>query len=619
MHIDGSAPPAYRPIGDYALIGNTFTAALVAIDGSIDWCCLPHFDSGAVFCRLLDAQRGGCFRLGPAGPCEARRRYLGDSAVLATEFEDAHGHVRLTDVMPAPPLDGRQPGPWAPDYRMLVRRIEGLRGSLEMELVFAPRVDFARQPTRLVPLPGGCRAVAAEQSLQLSLWPGAQVQVVDGTARARVRVGEGQTLWAVLSHEDGAPAPVPPPDPALLLRQTLGHWADWSAACSYLGTYAAEVRASARVLKLLTFAPTGAIVAAPTTSLPERIGGQRNWDYRFCWLRDAALVLHALVSVGHGFAADRFFQWLVDLWHPDRRLQIMYRLDGGEELPEVELPHLAGYCGSQPVRVGNGAARQVQLDIYGHLLDAAWAYLQERGSAVSEPLARVLAHLADEAARRWRDPDQGLWEMRRAPAHHLSSKLLCWVALDRALKLAQAGLLQGDVACWQRERQALRAAILCRGYNPRVGAFTQVFDGEALDASVLLMPIVGFIPADDARMRSTVERVREHLTQRGLVYRYRSHDGLRGSEGAFAICSFWMVDNLALQGRVAEARALFEHVVSFANDLGLMAEEIEPADGRLLGNFPQGYTHLALIRSALAIGQAEAGGCAGRSGVVAFE
>ncbi len=605
MQVHGFEAGRCRPISDYGLIGNTFTAALVAPDGSIDWCCLPHFDSGAVFCRLLDTAQGGCFRVGPVEPCEAKRGYLDGSAVLVTEFRDDEGRVRLTDCMPAPALSDAQPAPFAPHYTSVLRRIEGLQGAMDIELLFRPTVDFARQPTRWQRTPGGCCAIAAEQALRLAVQPEVALEAHEDGVRARLRVHEGQVLWVVLSHEGGGPHAPPLEDPAALLQATLRHWGDWNAQSRYRGPYEAEVGCSARVLKLLTFAPTGAIVAAPTTSLPERIGGSRNWDYRFCWLRDAALVLHALLSIGYEFAADRFFHWLTTVWKPGQRLQIMYRLDGGEQLPEVDLQHLDGYCGSRPVRVGNVAATQVQLDVYGHLLDAAWVYLHDRGAALTEDLSRVLAFLADEAARRWREPDQGIWEMRRPPAHHVSSKIQCWVALDRALKLAQAGLLHGDAATWQREREALREVIQTCGFNPQLGAYTQAFDDDQLDASLLMMPIVGFLPPDDARMRTTVERIREHLTQRGLVYRYRGNDGVGGGEGTFAICTFWMVDNLAMQGRVAEARSLFEHVVSFSSDLGLMSEEIDPADGRLLGNYPQGYTHLALIRSALAIARAE--------------
>jgi GH15 family glucan-1,4-alpha-glucosidase len=599
--------PAMRqpPIADYALIGNTFTAALVSRDGSIDWCCLPHFDSPAVFCRLLDARIGGYFRLGPAAAGRCERRYLDGSAVLVTRFETADGMAQVTDFMPAPNLLAPDLPPHGHAYFSVLRRVDGLQGRVTLELVFKPTFNFARQPARLAPLPGGCRADAGGESLHLALAPEVPLQVADGEVYGRLDVPAGGTAWVVLSHGRAGLAEQGPDAWAQLLQDTLQQWHAWDALNRYAGPYSAAVALSARVLKLLTFAPAGSIVAAPTTSLPEAPGGGRNWDYRFCWLRDAALMLGALMSVGHEYAADRFFQWLTRLCERDRRIQIMYRLDGGERLPEEVLAHLAGYRGSRPVRIGNGAVAQVQLDIYGHLLDAAHVYLEGRGTHVRPALAGVLTHLANEAARRWRQPDQGIWEMRSAPAHHVSSKLLCWVALDRGLRLAAAGRIQGDTAWWLRERNAVARVLHEEGFNTAVGAYTQVLHGQALDASVLLMPIVGFLPAGDARMRATVLRIRESLMHHGLVWRYRSADGLEGDEGAFAICSFWLVENLALQGRIEDARTLFEHVTSFASDLGLLSEEIALDSGELLGNYPQGYTHLALIRSALAIDRAE--------------
>ncbi|NML17912.1 glycoside hydrolase family 15 protein [Azohydromonas caseinilytica] len=593
------------PIADYALIGNTFTAALVSRDGSIDWCCLPHFDSPAVFCRLLDARIGGCFRLGPAAPSRCERRYLDGSAVLATRFETADGVAQVTDFMPAPDLLAPDLPPHGHAYFSVLRRVEGLQGRVALDLLFKPTFDFVRQAARLAPQPGGCRADAGDESLHLALVPEVRLQVVDGEVRGRLDIPAGAAAWVVLSHGRAGMAGQGPAAWERSLRDTLRQWGAWGALNRYTGPYAEAVALSARVLKLLTFAPGGSIVAAPTTSLPEAPGGVRNWDYRFCWLRDAALMLGALLSVGHEYAADRFFHWLSRLWEPERRIQIMYRLDGGERLPEAVLEHLAGYRGARPVRIGNGAANQVQLDIYGHLLDAAHVYLEGRRAQVRPALARVLTHLANEAARRWRQPDQGIWEMRSAPAHHVSSKLMCWVALDRALRLAAAGRIEGDTAWWRRERDAVARVLHEQGFNAALGAYTQVLGGQALDASVLMMPIVGFLPAGDARMRATVQRISQELMHRGLVWRYRSDDGLDGDEGTFAICSFWLVENLALQGRVQEACALFEHITSFASDLGLLAEEIEPGSGELLGNYPQGYTHLALIRSALAIGRAQ--------------
>jgi GH15 family glucan-1,4-alpha-glucosidase len=594
----------YRPIGDYAIIGNTFTAALVAPDGSIDWCCLPHFDSGAVFCRLLDARKGGSFGLGPVGPFNWRRRYLDGTAVLATEFEAASGRVRLTDCMPSPSLVLATDQDQTAACRTVLRRLEGLEGTVEIELRLHPTIDFARERAFVEPTDDGWRLDTLRESLHLIVRPPLPLRQEGDQVIGRFEVRAGQVFWIVLTHAERGGEAVVAADPAALLDQTMRHWRDWESACDYRGPYEAEVRTSARVLKLLTFAPTGGIVAAATTSLPELIGGSRNWDYRFCWLRDSALVLHSLLSIGHATAADHFFSWLVRTWQGSSRLQILYRLGGGERTPEATLDHLEGYRGSRPVRVGNAAADQVQLDVYGHLLDSASVYLRGRDGQTAPGLQRALAFLADEAARRWREPDQGLWEVRGPPAHHLSSRLLCWVALDRALGLAAAGRLDGDLERWRTEREAIRREIDERGYNARVGAFTQCLGGEGLDASALLLPILGFLPAGDRRMVSTVERIREGLGRDGLIQRYRTDDGLPGREGSFSICSLWMADNLALQGRTDEAGAQLERVLSFANDVGLMSEEIDPANGQLLGNYPQGYTHLALIRSALTLSRA---------------
>ncbi len=598
---------AYRPIADYAIIGNTHSAALVAPDGAIDWCCLPHFDSGAVFCRLLDADRGGFFRVGPVGEYSASRHYRDGSAVLETEFTAANGRARVTDFMHSQRLAHSRLGVDDPHCHRLLRCIEGLAGHMAFELAFRPTFDFARQAAILSLDRDGARAVAADGQLFLQVTPSLRLGLAGDRIGARLEVGAGDRIWVVLSH--GGPrtadADLRVADPPALLDETLRHWREWDQLCTYTGPFAPQVRLSARVLKLLTFGPTGALIAAPTTSLPEEIGGPRNWDYRFCWLRDAALVLHALMSLGYHEAAMDFFHWLEGLCEGEcQELQILYRLDGGKALPEGELPHLGGYRASAPVRTGNAAAGQKQLDIYGHVLEAARLCLEGMKRPIRPGLWRVLRHFADQACERWREPDQGLWELRCAPRHFLSSKLMCWVALDRAVRLATAAKLPGAVRRWRRERDAIRQAILQEGYDPRVRAFTQVLGGPDLDASALLLPLVGFLPATDERMRSTVDRIRETLTAHGLVYRYLNDDGLAGGEGNFAICSFWLADNLALQGRIDEAWALFEQVTSFGSDLGLLSEEIDPVGRQLLGNYPQGYTHLALIESALTIDRA---------------
>lgn len=393
---------------------------------------------------------------------------------------------------------------------------------------------------------------------------------------------------------------------SITFDRTLSYWKQWSVTCSYEGPYRERVQRSALVLKLLTFGPTGALVAAPTTSLPEAIGGIRNWDYRFTWLRDSALIIYALQLIGYRQEATGFFNWLDRLrlaYHGD--MQIMYTVRGESDLREYTLEHLAGYRGSSPVRVGNSAYRQRQMDVYGEVLDAVHLYHQQRGQSVKEDWWDEVCFMADQAAARWRDPDHGIWEVRGGKRHFLYSKLMCWVALDRAVKLGAYSGQRSTIARWTMARNEIHSAILAEGYNAQIGAFTQVFGGKALDASALVIPFTGFLSADDPRISSTVRAIRDQLTSHGMIYRYLSDDGLPGREGAFALCTFWLADNLALAGRVDEASEVFERVVSSANDTGLLSEEIDPVSGELLGNYPQGFTHLALIRTALHISKAE--------------
>lgn len=605
------APRGYRPIGDYALIGDTRTSALVARDGSIDWCCLPDVDSPAVFCRILDAAQGGFFRVGPTERYRVTRTYLDDTNVLATTFTADRGTVRVTDLMAVEPREGHPQGVSATPTHDILRLVEGLSGHVQMEVAFRPTFNYARAQTTVTPRPDGAVASAGGELLVL----GAPVELrpdSSGGVSGRLGIAAGDRVWVTLAHHQGGgatPAPISAAEADAALQRTLSFWRGWSARCTYEGPYHPLVRRSALALKLLTYAPTGAIVAAPTTSLPEEIGGVRNWDYRFTWLRDAGLILYALQSIGyHGEAAD-FFEWLERISLRCRHgLQIMYRVNGDEDLPEQVLEHLEGYRGSRPVRTGNAAAGQLQLDVYGEVLDAASLHFtrSERPMDVAE--WELFRDLADRAARRWREPDQGIWEVRGGPRQFLYSKLLCWVAVDRALKLAQTRRLEGDLEGWRRARTEIRQVIESQGYNPEVGAFTQVLGDRTLDASALVIPLVGFLPATDPRVRSTVEQVRSQLTHGGLVYRYhpdQAADGVAGREATFALCSFWLVDALALDGRVAEARALFERVIGYANDVGLLAEEIDPGTRALLGNFPQGFTHLGLIRAAISIARAE--------------
>ena len=592
-----------RPIADYAAIGDGRSVALVALDGSVDWLCLPDIDSDAVFCRLLDAQRGGYFRVGPVGDHTSVRSYLGDTNVLVTTHTTATGVVQVTDLMPAPGVTAA---------RVVLRLVEGIAGTMDVDVQLRPTFGFATAPTTVIF--DGARAVAIDTAedarLTLSA-PGFDLHV-DGdraSAVAEVRAGERRWVTAVYDDETTDATEI---DPDRLLEETLDYWQRWSARCTYDGPYHPLVRRSALALKLLAYHPTGAVVAAPTTSLPEDVGGERNWDYRYTWLRDASLMLYALQSIGYHDEAEAFFGWLERLCLKCRdRLRVMYTVDGGDDLAERTLDHLAGWRGSRPVRVGNAAAGQTQLDIYGELLDAAHLHFDAMPDALDPGTWEVLALLADRAAARWREPDEGIWEVRGGQRHFLYSKLLCWVALDRALDLAEDRDLPGDVAVWRTERDAVRQAILTDGYDAGLGAFTQAFGEPTLDASALAIPLVGFLPPTDPRVQSTVAAIQQRLTAGGLVYRYlpaETPDGLAGDDATFALCSFWLVDNLALAGRVDEARALFEKIAGYANDVGLLAEEIDPTTGELLGNFPQGFTHLALIGSALAIAEAEAAG-----------
>ena len=593
---------AYLSIGDYALIGNGLTAALVGGNGSVDWCCWPRFDSPAVLCRLLDGGSGGWFQIVPTEPAISSRKYLLGTNILTTTFSTASGKVRLTDFMPAPQSDH------STTRHCILRRIEGLAGEVELQVSFRPTFQYGTALTHLTPIQCGVIARAGTECLTLSS-PIDLEREPNGTANGRLTTMAGNRSWVALTYSDEAEAKPQEQsdfDPDAELDRTLEYWKRWSAACTYSGPYRDLVLRSALVLKLLTYEPTGALIAAPTTSLPEELGGVRNWDYRYTWLRDSGLILDALQQIGYHDESIQFFRWLEQLCltcHGEPR--IMYTIDGGSPPPERTLEHLDGYRGSRPVRIGNAAADQRQLDVYGSILDVVYLCLKRMPRPINSELWEVLRPLADAAAERWREADRGIWEVRGEPRHFVHSKLMCWVAVDRAVQLAERAGLPGNVARWRQARDEIRAEILNRGFNKAIGAFTQAFDSTALDASVLTIPLVEFLPATDPRVLSTMDCIREKLALSGLIRRYVTEDGLPAGEAPFALCSFWMVSNLALAGRTDEARALFNHVCSFANDLGLLAEEIDPHSGELLGNFPQGFTHLGLIRAVLDIAHAE--------------
>lgn len=572
----------YAPIADYGVIGNLYTAALVALDGSIDWCCLPRLDSPSVFAALLDAERGGRFRVSPASSFEAEQVYATNTNVLETRFRTETGVVTLTDFMP---LRGSIIGCEDPDTRAELHRIihcDG--GSMEIEIEWSPRFGYAENPTLIERCNGGFAAVQGSDRAVIIGLPGdARVEQHrhGSVVVARIRVEAGNRLALVMRY-DPTTAAHSLEESYHVLRETLATWRDWvsvkTADRSWAAGYEQLLIRSELVLKLLTHPATGAIAAAATTSLPESIGGVRNWDYRFTWIRDAAFTVQALMAVGHRAEALDFLSFAEraamsrdGIWG----LQIMYGLRGELQLPEIELPHLSGYRNSRPVRIGNAAYRQRQHDIFGELMGSAYQFVVAGG--VLEPdLLSFLSRVADQASVMWPKPDDGIWEMRREPQHYVYSKVMAWVALDRAIRMAMRAGLRGNVARWRREREAVHADVLEHGYNPEIGAFVQSYGSTALDASNLLIPIMEFLPVEDPRVERTIDLTLERLTDRGMVYRYLTDDGLPGTEGAFGLCTFWMVDALALRGRVDEARDLFEGMAARANHLGLYSEEINP-------------------------------------------
>jgi alpha,alpha-trehalase len=597
------------PIGEYALLSDCRSAALVSRHGSVDWLCFPRFDGPAVFCRLLDPA-GGHFVIRPAGEFQVSRRYADQTLVLETTFTTTDGTAVLTDAFAVGRDErGHQLGIHSPGT--LLRSLACTGGEIQAEISYAPRPQYGLVRPALVAVPGGLAATGGADRLFLST--SASFAVDDGTATATVRLTAGQTAVFALGHGDAAGPPLAPWSAAEItsrLDDTMEGWRSWSALHqNYEGPWRELVRHSGRVLQAMTFAQTGAIVAAPTTSLPETVGGERNWDYRYTWVRDASLTMQALWVAACPDEANKFFAFLANaaasgLQH-DGDLQIMFGVGGERDLTERELPHLAGWRGSRPVRVGNGAWLQRQLDVYGELLVAAQRLVDQLGEL--DPVTRrFLATAADTAAARWQEKDQGIWEIRGEPRDFLYSKLMCWVAVDCAITLASHLGAEDRVADWSAARDEIRAAILARGWDERAGAFTQAFGTADLDASSLMLAITGFLPGDDPRMKATIDAIAQRLTdERGLVYRYRSHDGLAGQEGTFLLCTFWLAQAQALAGDVGAARETFERAVAAINDVGLLAEEVDPRNGEMIGNFPQAFSHVGLVNAAWAISQAQ--------------
>ncbi|MGY5883259.1 glycoside hydrolase family 15 protein [Modestobacter lacusdianchii] len=578
-------------IEDYGLIGDLQTAALVGKDGSIDWLCLPSFDSAACFAALLGDERNGRWRLAPAGGGSCtRRRYRGDSLVLETEWETPTGTVRVIDLMP--------PRGQSAD---VVRIVEGVSGRVPMRLDLVLRFDYGHLVPWVRTVDGDLVAVAGPDAVSLAT--PVQLHGQDHTTTAEFEVTAGERVPFVLTHSASHLPPPEPVDAEEALAGTEAFWAEWIGHCTYDGEWAPAVRRSLITLKALTYRPTGGIVAAATTSLPEELGGSRNWDYRYCWLRDAAFTLQALLGTGYLEEARAWREWLLRAVAGDPAdLRIMYALDGSRRIPEYELPWLPGYEGSAPVRVGNAAAGQFQLDVWGELLDGLHL-ARESGLSPTADAWAVQKELLAFLEGVWDTPDSSLWEVRGEPRHFVHSKVLAWAGVNGAIEAVERHGLDGPVDRWRELRQRIHDDVCARGYDPERRTFTQFYGSQGLDAALLLIPQVGFLPWDDERVVGTVEAVQRELTSDGFLLRYHTHadgrvDGLPGDEAPFLLCSFWLADALNGIGRTTEARELFERLLGLGNDLGLMSEEYDPRTGRHLGNTPQAFSHVGLVNTA---------------------
>ena len=584
------APVALR-IEDYGIIGDTHTAALVGRNGSIDWLCLPRFDSDACFARLLGDENHGFWRIAPAtDDHEARRRYRGDTLVLETEFETADGVAKVVDCMPI-----------REDHPQVARMVEAVRGKVAMRMDLVIRFGYGSTVPWVRRADGLLSAIAGPDAL--ALWTPIATRGENMTTVADFTVSATEHIPFVLTWYPSHETPPRPVDASYAVHDTQAWWEDWAAKCTFDGEWRDAVMRSLITLKALTYQPTGGIVAAATTSLPETLGGERNWDYRYCWLRDATLTLESLMRGGYYEEALAWRDWLLRAVAGDvTRLQIMYGPAGERRLSEWEVDWLPGYEGSAPVRVGNAASGQFQLDVYGEVLSALFEACSV-GSALSSTAWDLQRALVEFVARSWEEPDEGIWEVRGPRRHFTHSKVMAWVAVDRAVRTVEDFGVEGPLERWRELRHRIHEDVCAQGYNAEVGAFTQYYGSDALDASLLMIPLVGFLPATDERVCSTVEAVERGLTEDGFVLRYRTQDsggvdGLHGHEGAFLACSFWMADCLYLIGRYDDAHAMLDRLIGLRNDLGLLAEEYDVRGGRQVGNFPQAFSHVSLVNAA---------------------
>ncbi len=604
----------YKRIDQYGVVGDLHTVALIGLDGSIDWLCYPFVDSPSVFGALLDDHKGGRFQIRPAEEFDAAAQYLERTNILVTRFRTRQSTATLTDFMPASyrehPTGNEEASPQA-----LIRCLEVQSGSMSLDCLFQPRFDYARAETHISATQGGAIAESSSWSMALSCTHPLEVEPDQATARWELRAGDvvwlklGSTQSGQCLQEDTLAQ-----DPATLnqlLQESAEFWRSWLNT-SETGRslpenhYQDMLQRSALVLKLLYYGPTGTLAAAATTSLPEVVGGERNWDYRFTWIRDAAFTLKALFSLGHLSETEGYLRWIKSVLaeHGARELQIMYGLRGETELTETSLEHLEGYKGSSPVRIGNGAAKQVQLDIYGEIMDAAMLLADYVGK-IDVNLWPVLRDICDHVVRVWKERDNGIWEVRGGPYHFVYSKVMCWVALDRGEAIAFRYGFQADTSTWKQTKEAIMQEVLDKGYSQAKGAFVQHYETDALDASNLLIPLLGFLPADDPRVVSTVDATINELSHNGFIYRYNAPDGLSGREGTFLLCTFWLIDCLTALGRLEEAEARLRKAERAANHLGLFAEEYDVLWQESLGNFPQAFTHIGYINAVVNLVQAK--------------
>jgi GH15 family glucan-1,4-alpha-glucosidase len=604
----------YKPIADYGVVGDLQTVALIGRDGAIDWLCYPYIDSPSVFGALLDAHKGGRFLVQPVEPFDSVAYYMDQTNILITRFRTRNGLARLIDFMPVTFMD-RCTFQEESVSQALYRCLEVESGVITMTCLFEPRFDYGRAKTRLSSTQGGVLASSAEWSMALSCTH--ELHIESDQATAHWSLHSGDTVWFRLGstesglcrHEDTLPET--PSRSWRLLDQTADFWRSWlnkseTGRRHAFSRYQPMIERSALVLKLLFYGPKGTMAAAATTSLPEGVGGERNWDYRFTWLRDAAFTLKALFNLGHLSETEGYLRWIESVLseHGAENLQIMYGLRGETDLTEQELNHLDGYKGSRPVRVGNGAAKQIQLDVFGEIMDAA-LLLADYVGKIDVSLWPVLRDICDQVLDLWTKKDNGIWEVRGGPYHFVYSKVMCWVALDRGIQIAKRYGFQARLSTWQETMQRIKDDVLEHGYSQARQAFVQHYETEELDASNLLIPLLGFLPPDDPRVVSTVDLTTHELSQNGFVYRYTAHDGLEGQEGSFLVCTFWLIDCLVAMGRLEEAETWLRNVEKAANHLGLFAEEYDVHWQEALGNFPQAFTHIGYINSVLNLIQAK--------------